>query len=107
MSTKPTLATRAARLNKHPGPPDAKTAEMTTGANKPAPVVRTKPIRITLDLAPQPHRQLKNFCDELATELGRANVPGAEVFRALLSQLNTDADLRAEVTAHIRENSRK
>jgi len=105
--TKPNLAARAARLNKRGTGPDAESVEAAPAREQPAPVVRTKPVRITLDLAPQPHRQLKNFCDELATELGRANVHGAEVLRALLAQLGTDPSLRAAVAVHIRESSRK
>ena len=106
MTKKPNLAARAASLTKQSAGTEEAPAPART-REKPAAAVRTDPIRITLDLAPQAHRQLKALCDEIAAELGRARVPSAEVFRALLSQVEVNPALLEAVKEEIRENSRK
>lgn len=63
--------------------------------------VRVKPVRITTDLGAEQHRALKDFCDQLASGAGLARVPGSEVVRALLDQLQEDPELKQTVTDEI------
>jgi hypothetical protein len=58
---------------------------------------RAKPVRVTTDLAPQSYRALLAYCAEMAEDLGRAKVPHVEVIRALISELNANAELQATV----------
>lgn len=63
---------------------------------------RTKPVRVSLDLAPETHRALLQHAGDLAVELGRATVPHAEVLRALVDRLFADRGLRDEVARMLR-----
>lgn len=63
--------------------------------------VRVKPVRITTDLGAAQHRALKDFCDQLAAGAGLARVPGSEVVRVLLDQLQEDPELKQNVTDEI------
>ncbi|MDN5685857.1 MAG: DUF2274 domain-containing protein [Brachybacterium sp.] len=63
--------------------------------------VRVKPVRITTDLGAAQHRALKDFCDQLAAGTGLARVPGSEVVRVLLDQLQEDPELKQNVTDEI------
>lgn len=49
-----------------------------------APAATGKPIRVTVELEFDEHRQLRRLCDRYADEIGVAQVAGAEAFRALL-----------------------
>jgi hypothetical protein len=51
------------------------------------PVLRTKPVRLTVDMPPALHRRLKEFTTEAAYQLGAADVPAAEVIRLLIRRL--------------------
>lgn len=67
----------------------------------PRPVApRVKPVRITVDLAPDLHNQLKVWA---ATE----SVKLSEVVRALSSRLLTDEALAAQVRSDIRDSTRQ
>lgn len=73
-----------------PPPPAAAAADPDTVAPEPvskaaaAPAATGKPIRVTVELEFDEHRQLRRLCDRYADEIGVAQVAGAEAFRALL-----------------------
>lgn len=61
-----------------------------------ATAVRTRPVRITVDLAPSLHGAVKNWVRGTAAGLGR-DVALAEVIRVLLTQLDADPELARQV----------
>jgi hypothetical protein len=67
--------------------------------------LRSKPVRITIDLAPELYRQLTRWTASAAEEIDAAKLPLAEVVRACIRALNDpDADEgRASVLAKLRE----
>jgi hypothetical protein len=72
-----------------------------TSGGKPKAVPRSKPVRLSVDLAPATYRDLTDFCRSTAVELGRARVTGVDVVRALLAELGEDEDLAARVRSRI------
>ncbi|WP_435735253.1 hypothetical protein V5D56_00070 (plasmid) [Cellulosimicrobium sp. PMB13] len=100
------LAARAAKLTdraKKPTPlADVEVTNAKGGAGR-QPIPRAKPVRLSLDLAPQSYRSLKAFCDELAVELGRARVTQSEVMRAMVALLDEAPAVRQAVTEAIRD----
>jgi hypothetical protein len=54
---------------------------------------RVKPVRVTVELQPIEHRELRRLCARFADEIGVAQVAGAEVFRALLEMVRSDEEL--------------
>lgn len=95
------LAAQAARVNR----PRPERNESTAVQSRPATPPRTKPVRVTADLAPQSYRGLVAFCTDLAGQLGRAKVPLVEVIRALVDQLDDDPQLRSQITALIQQRT--
>lgn len=71
--------------------PVAAEGRVETGRPRPG-----KPIRFTLDLAPDLHRFLKRFATDV-------EVDAARVMRVLLTQLRDDAELAARVRALVWE----
>lgn len=71
-----------------------------------APVVRAKPVRMTLDLSPDLPARFARWCGETAPELGRANLPGVEVMRQLLGRLLADEDLQRSIIDDLRRDAR-
>lgn len=72
---------------------------------KPSPITRTagegtpkaprvKPVRITVDLDPALHKQLKLFAVEADTD-------ASSIIRALIAQITTDPTLAASVTSQL------
>lgn len=55
-------------------------------------VVRTRPVRLTVDMPPPLHRDLKRWANEAAAELDVADVPAAAVIRVLVGRLVDGAD---------------
>lgn len=112
-STRVDLAARAAAVTAHATPAPAEpTEEQPATAAAPAPATRatakkaaprTKPVRITVDLAPVDYRYLKTWTGEAADALGVATVSGSDVMRGLLHTLRADPAVRAAVLAWLRE----
>jgi len=90
-------ATRAAK--RESGEP---AADATTPPATPPPIApRSRPVRLTLDLAPVQHRELTRWCADAAYELGLSKVPATSVIRLLIGQLASDPELAARIQALI------
>ena len=72
------MAAAAARRTE----PDAKPAGRTA--------IRSKPVRITLDLSPELYRQLTRWADEAAVELDVPRVALADAVRAMIRVAGDD-----------------
>ncbi len=62
---------------------------------------RSKPVRLSLDLAPTAYRDLQAFCTAAAVALERPRVAGADVLRGLLAELAEDDALAARVRSRL------
>jgi hypothetical protein len=96
MSPKETAAQRAERMRR---------AAVGRDEDRPAPrgTVRTRPVRTTVDLAPELHRALKRWTSDAAEEVGVPELPLAAVMRVLIRQLTEDGRLSAAVVSDLRE----
>jgi len=65
---------------------------------------RTRPVRVTVELSPIEHRQLRRLCERYADELGITQVAGAEVLRALLAMATTDEQVAARLGKALRRS---
>lgn len=65
-----------------------------TSSSEEFPVLKTKPVRITLDLAPEQHRFLKFFSIQ-------NGIPSAMTMRCLLYMLETDINVAQRVVDEI------
>ena len=100
------LAARAAAVKAHatPSPPEDTAAGETSTprARAAAPAPRTRPVRITVDLAPVDHMRFKRWCDDVAPDVGVATVRASEVVRVLLSYLHERPELADDVVRELR-----
>jgi hypothetical protein len=74
------MAAAAARRTEPGAPPAGRTA------------IRSKPVRITLDLSPELYRQLIMWADSAAISLGVPRVSLAEAVRAMIRVTTEDPD---------------
>ena len=95
------MAARAARLSER-RPTEAADTTNQPQRQEPVPVPRAKPVRLTIDVAPQSYRGLVTYCAELAETLGRAKVSHAEVIRALISTLAADETLQSVIAERLK-----
>jgi len=58
---------------------------------------RTRPVRMTVEMAPVEHRRLRRLCQRYAEDLDLPDVASAEVVRVLVELAATDDDLAARV----------
>lgn len=70
------------------------------------PQVRTRPVRLTVDVSPADHAALARLALEAAAELGLARVHGQEIVRALLHRMLGDPDLQRQIMTDIEMNRR-
>lgn len=64
--------------------------------------LRSKPVRITVDLAPELYRRLTRWTTEIAEEIDAAKVTTADIVRAYIRACD-DPEVRARVVAELRE----
>lgn len=85
--------------------------EVSTSVAKSAPAlppaVRSKPVRMTVDLAPADHSDLSQLLLRAAGALGVARVSGQEVTSALIRRLLADPDLEQKVLSDVAEKRQR
>ncbi|MFD1502717.1 hypothetical protein [Streptosporangium lutulentum] len=64
--------------------------------------LRSKPVRITIDLAPELYRRLTKWTGEAAEEIDAAKVSHADVVRAFI-RASDDPDVRNRVLEELRQ----
>ena len=86
------MAAAAARRTEPNAPPAGRTA------------IRSKPVRITLDLSPELYRQLTQWADSAAVELDVPRVALAEAMRAMI---RVTTENPAEVLDQLRRDRKR
>jgi hypothetical protein len=91
------LAARAAAVQSHA----ARDVEQPTAGSAPARAgsapLRTAPVRLTVDLPPVMHRQLRGWCRDTADALGVTNVAMADAVKVLVDLMLADDQLAERV----------
>ena len=85
------MAAAAARRTEPDAPPPGRTA------------IRSKPVRITLDLSPELYRQLTHWADSAAITLDVPRVALADAVRAMIRVTLDDPDQVVELLRRDRE----
>lgn len=70
------------------------------------PRVRTRPVRLTVDVSPADHAALARLALDAAAELGLARVHGQEIVRALIHRMLSEPDLQRRVLAEVQASRR-
>jgi hypothetical protein len=63
---------------------------------------RTKPVRITIDLAPEDYRQMRRLVDELAWRTDMPTLAHSQMWRAMLRRVAEDPGLLDQVAEQLR-----
>lgn len=100
------LEAKAARMKEAAA---RRNAAATTEVRSPAPSelrtsvpgTRARTVRLTVDVPPQDHTELLQWCLGAAGQLGVTRVTGQEVLRTLLNKFLTDDKLGEQVLADI------
>lgn len=96
------LAQRRA-LEEQAATPAADEGERTPAVTpSPERVARTRPVRVSLDLAPQLYRDLSDWNGQTADALGRSRITHADTLRVLVRRLLNDPELAASVVNDLR-----
>jgi len=64
--------------------------------------LRSKPVRITVDLPPELYRRLTRWTQDAAEEIDAAKLPFAEVVRAMIRAAG-DPDVRPRILSELRQ----
>lgn len=70
-----------------------------------SPVVRSRPVRLSVDLAPAVHAGLVQWAAHAGPDVGLSRIPTADVARVLLRRLLLDEDWQRYVVAELRRQS--
>lgn len=97
MSTSKDLAARAALIR----PSKTEAPGETEAPAKKASTLRTKPIKLSVEVSPKQYNYLAEYSRTVASDKGRPRVPHVEIFRALLEVLEEDEALQWAVEARI------
>jgi hypothetical protein len=65
--------------------------------------LRSKPVRITVDLTPELYRRLTHWTTTAAEDIDAIKLPLAAVIRALIHTADTDPAVRDRVVDHLRK----
>jgi len=80
---------------------------MSNDADGPARTPRPRSVRLTVDLPPEDHTKLRQWCTEVAVRLDRGRISQADVIRVLLHRLHTDPELKDQVIAALADRHRQ
>jgi len=69
--------------------------------------IRSKPVRITLDLSPELYRQLTRWADAAAIALDVPRVALADAVRAMIRVTTEGPDITGEVTERLRRDRQR
>jgi hypothetical protein len=73
----------------------------------PSRAARSKPVRMTLDLAPALHAEFDDWTTGTFRELGLGRINRADVLRALVRQLLDDPETQQRVKEALRQDTRR
>ncbi len=85
----------------------ARSPEVAAPAEQPRRADRVRPVKVSLELAPELHADLTRWCLDAAGKLGRGRVNSTEPLRILVRRLLTDEHLQREVLAALRQEGRR
>jgi hypothetical protein len=97
MALSAAAAAKAAKL----AATDPETKPIEKKKKKAAPT--TGPVRLSVDISSVPYRNLMNFCQDVAMEIGRVRVQHVWVMRAVLAELLEDKELQRRVIERVEE----
>ncbi len=85
--------------------PDQSAADVRPASSDNSRAARTKPVRMTLDLAPALHAEFDDWTTRTFRKLGLARINRADVLRVLVRQLLSDPATAERVREALRDGS--